>query len=124
MLLAALVGCSDTPNWGAWSTRPTYSQLQTVRGIEAIWVYYPAYRIYYSSNHQQYVCWDATKWETGAWETGIEPLQPVTEEMLKVSPSVKMTFHDSPILHHVEVAALYPTSWSPQEAMVALGTGN
>lgn len=113
-LAAVLAGCAGTPTWGEWSTRPSYDQLQTARGIPADWVYYPAFELYYSRNHQQYVFR-----EIGEWVAREEPVAPLTVARLEASLSVPMAFHDAPPSHHAEVTALYPKTWLPFGAVIA-----
>ena len=117
ILLGAMTGCAGTPIWGGWSTQPTVAQLQKVRGIQADWVYYPAYGVYYSRNFQEYVYWDATD-----WFTRLELIAPLTPEKLQASPAVRMDFQDAPALHHAAVARRYPRNWtSPMAALAANG---
>ena len=105
-LLLATAGCADTPAWGGWSSAPTVAQIQVERGVQPDWVYYPAYQVYYSSNYQEYIYWDAVDWVTRP-----APILPLTPEKLQASPSVGLGFHDSPALHHAAVAKLYPRDW-------------
>ena len=118
VLLAFLAGCADTPIWGGWSTRPSFAQLQKGRGLQADWVYYPAYEVYYSSNYRQYVYWDVTHWVTRS-----APQAPLTPEKLQASPSVSMNFQDAPAHHHAVVARNYPRNWLPRAGSLVSALG-
>ena len=71
------------------------------------YVYYPFYGIYYSNNRHQYAYLDKGIW---VWNSAPET---VSIDTLKASPSVKMEFHDSPEMHHVETVQKYPKNWTP-----------
>ncbi len=117
-LLLTFTGCADTPAWGGWSSGPTVAQMQVGRGVRPDWVYFPAYGIYYSSNYQEFVYWDATDWVTRP-----SPIAPLTLEQLQASPSVSMGFQDSPALHHAAVSQLYPRDWHAQGSGFAAARG-
>jgi hypothetical protein len=118
VLMLTLAGCADFPAWSSGSSAPSVAQVQAGRGIQANWVYYPAYEVYYSRNYRQYVYWDVTD-----WVTRLEPLAPLTPEILQASPAVRMNFPDTPATHHAVVAQRYPRNWQPLTGRLASVTG-
>jgi hypothetical protein len=75
--------------------------------VQDDYVYYPAYRVYYSSYRHQYIYQDGRSWVS-------RPAPPrVSVNVLFSSPSVNVGFHDSPANHHSEIVRQYPQHWSP-----------
>jgi hypothetical protein len=83
-----------------------YGSHETV-SAQSDYVYYPAHEIYYNTREHQYVAP-----EQDAWVSRPEP-RGVSVETLRVSPSVKLEFHDSPARHHAETVQKYPRNWAP-----------
>jgi len=81
--------------------------VQTTVVIEDDYVYYPHYEMYYSSSRHLYAYRDGPRWVSRPAPRG------VTAEVLFASPSVRMTFHDSPARHHAVIHRQYPNNWSP-----------
>lgn len=78
------------------------------------YVYYPRYEIYFNRTQYRYV-----SLEKGGWATRSEPAGVAVETLLD-SPSVPMSFHDAPALHHDSVIRSYPKNWTePEGAKVA-----
>jgi hypothetical protein len=73
------------------------------------YVYYPQYEVYFSSSRHQYVYQ-----EGNAWVSRPTPPQ-VAVNVLLASPSVHMSFHDSPATHHAETVRRYPRNYAPPE---------
>jgi hypothetical protein len=71
------------------------------------YVYYPQYQVYYSVSQHQYAYRDGNNWVSRPAPRG------VSVDVLTRSPSVKMTFHDSPANHHAAVVKQYPKNWKP-----------
>lgn len=106
-LVVGLAGCVtyvDRPAQGSVYVVP---QVQTTFMIEDDYVYYPSYECYYRVNRHQYAYRDG-----GAWVSRPAP-QGVTVNVLLASPSVRMSFHDSPAQHHATVVKQYPRNWAP-----------
>ena len=78
--------------------------------VEDEYVYYPGYDVYYNSSRRQYAYL-----EGGAWVARPAP-RGISINVLQASPSVRMTFHDSPANHHVEMTRKYPHNWTPRGA--------
>ena len=70
--------------------------------VEDDYVYYPEYGIYYGSRSHQYFYQ-----ERGAWVSRPEPVG-FSANVVLGSPSVRMSFHDSPAAHHAEIERAYP----------------
>jgi len=75
--------------------------------MEDDYVYYPDYEVYYSNRRHQYAYRDGRNWVMRPAPRG------VSVNVLVASPSVSMTFHDSPGNHHAETARQYPKHWAP-----------
>jgi hypothetical protein len=75
--------------------------------VQDDYVYYPAYQVYYSSSRHQYAYLEGRTWVSRPAPRG------VSVDVLMVSPSVRMDFHDSPANHHAAVVKQYPKNWTP-----------
>jgi hypothetical protein len=64
---------------------------------------------HFSSSRHQYVYQ-----EGNAWVSRPTPPQ-VAVNVLLASPSVHMSFHDSPATHHAETVRRYPRNYAPPE---------
>jgi hypothetical protein len=105
-LLGTLTGCvaySDQPDAGSVYVVPS-------AGISDDYVYYPNYECYYSVSRHEYAYREGNAWVSRPAPPG------VAENVLRASPSVKMSFHDSPAQHHAAVAKQYPKNWKPANA--------
>jgi hypothetical protein len=112
-VLGAVTGCVgyvDEPRGGGASVGPPPVYVESGVVVQPDYVYYPSYQVYYSSNTRQYVYRDGRSWVTRA-----APPR-VSAQVLFASPSVRLGFHDSPSLHHAEVARQYPKHWAPPAA--------
>ncbi len=102
-LLLTLTGCTtyvNEPRGGV--------QVQTeVFAPQDDYVYYPAYECYYSASRRQYAYRDGNRWVAQSAPHG------VSVGVLHHSPSVPMTFHDSPAQHHADIVRQYPRNWVP-----------
>jgi hypothetical protein len=78
--------------------------------VEPEYIYYPGYEVYYRSNTRQYVYRDGRSWVT----RNAPPR--ISAQVLFASPSVRLSFHNSPWLHHAQVARQYPKHWAPPAA--------
>jgi hypothetical protein len=101
-MLTGCVGYVDGPSGGVYVAPPVATVV-----VQDDYVYYPNYGVYYSQSRGQYAYQ-----ENGAWVSRPAP-SGVTVDMLQASPSVKMSFHDSPANHHAEVVRQYPKNWTP-----------
>ncbi len=102
-LLGTLTGCVgyvDGPRAGVYVAPP-------VVVVQDDYVYYPGYQVYYSSSRHQYAYREGRTWVSRPAPRG------VSVDVLMVSPSVRMDFHDSPANHHTAVAKQYPKNWAP-----------
>jgi hypothetical protein len=102
-LLGTLTGCVgyvDGPRAGVYVAPP-------VVVVQDDYVYYPAYQVYYSSSRHQYAYREGRTWVSRPAPRG------VSVDVLMVSPSVRMDFHDSPANHHAAVVKQYPKNWAP-----------
>jgi hypothetical protein len=105
-LLAGCVGYVDGPRGEVYAPVPSVYVEEGVP-MQDDYVYYPAYRVYYSSYRHQYVYQDGRSWVS-------RPAPPrVAVNVLLSSPSVNVDFHDSPANHHAEIIRQYPQRWSP-----------
>ncbi|HVU25386.1 MAG TPA: hypothetical protein VHE13_14765 [Opitutus sp.] len=96
--LCAFAGCVAESGYASYSTGPDYY------ASPDDYIYYPAYGIYYSDRHHDYIYRDHAHWvhhrePPRGFRTG--------------SPSVHMEWHDSPEHHHAEVEHRYPRNWQP-----------
>lgn len=108
IVLGALTGCVgyvDGPRRERVYVAPPV--VETTIVVEDDYVYYPSYEVYYSSRRHQYAYRDG-----GAWVLRPAPVG-VSVDVLFASPSVQMSFHDSPARHHDTVVRQYPRGWSP-----------
>jgi hypothetical protein len=71
------------------------------------YVYYPGYQMYYGSRSHRWYDREGSSWVAHPAPRG------VSVDVLHSSPSVKMTFHDSPANHHAAVVQQYPKNWAP-----------
>jgi hypothetical protein len=102
-LLGTLTGCVgyvDGSRAGVYVAPP-------VVVVQDDYVYYPAYQVYYSSSRHQYAYLEGRTWVSRPAPRG------VSVDVLMVSPSVRMDFHDSPANHHAAVVKQYPKNWTP-----------
>jgi hypothetical protein len=102
-LLGTLTGCVayvDEPRAGVYVAPP-------VVVVQDDYVYYPGYQVYYSSSRHQYAYREGRTWVSRPAPRG------VSVDVLMVSPSVRMDFHDSPANHHAAVVKQYPKNWAP-----------
>ena len=102
-LLVTLTGCVgyvDGPRAGVYVAPPVVE-------IQDDYVYYPGYGVYYSSSRHQYAYREGRTWVSRPAPRG------VSVDVLMVSPSVRMDFHDSPANHHAAVVKQYPKNWAP-----------
>ena len=102
-VLAVLTGCVgyvEGPSAGVYADPGTFA-------VQDDYVYYPQYECYYSVSRHQYAYRDGN-----AWVARPAPRE-VSESVLMASPSVKMSFHDSPAHHHATVVKQYPKNWKP-----------
>jgi hypothetical protein len=102
-VLAVLTGCVgyvEGPSVGVYAQPETFA-------VQDDYVYYPQYECYYSVSRHQYAYRDGN-----AWVARSAPRE-VSESVLVASPSVKMSFHDSPAEHHATVVKQYPKNWKP-----------
>jgi hypothetical protein len=102
-LLLALAGCYVEPSGGY-----AYSGPATQVIVEDDYVYYPDYECYYAPNRRQFVYRDGRSWVYRPAPRG------VSVDVLLASPSVRMSFRDSPERHHAEIVRQYPRHWAPQ----------
>jgi len=109
-LLGALTGCvsyADRPHHARVYEQPQPVYEQTTLFVQADYVYYPSYQVYYSGNTRQYVYQDGRSWVS-------RPAPPrVSADVLLASPSVRVDFHDAPAAHHATVVKAYPKNWTP-----------
>jgi hypothetical protein len=101
-LLGTLTGCVgyvDGPRAGVYVAPPVV--------VQDDYVYYPGYQVYYSSSRHQYAYREGRTWVSRPAPRG------VSVDVLMVSPSVRMDFHDSPANHHAAVVKQYPKNWAP-----------
>lgn len=75
--------------------------------VQDDYVYYPNYECYYSVSRHQYAYREGNAWVSRPAPRG------VSVNILLASPSVKMSFHDSPANHHADVVKQYPKNWKP-----------
>ncbi len=102
-LLGTLTGCVgyyDGPRAGVYVAPPMVV-------VQDDYVYYPDYECYYSVSRHQYAYREGNVWVSRPAPRG------VSVNVLLASPSVSMTFHDSPAQHHAEVVKQYPKKWKP-----------
>ena len=99
-LLLSFSGCATT-------SEPEYAYYQEpIRVAQPdLYVYYPAYEVYYNSSRGTYVYYDS-----GAWVTRRDLPRRWAHD-LRRSPSVYLDFHDAPQRHHAEIARHYPRNW-------------
>ena len=114
LLLMFLVGCADSPPWGAWSKAPTRQQITAALRRVDTYIYFSNYQIYRHPGRGEYVFWDGQ-----AWITSKEPPLEVTAELLLGSPTVQLEFDDHPAKHHREVVQRYPRDWLSPDSFVA-----
>jgi hypothetical protein len=106
-LLLALTGCvgyADRPAPGSVYVEPSATFAE-----QDDYVYYPGYECYYSASRQQYAYREGNQWVARSAPPG------VTAGTLRSSPSVKMSFHDSPVNHHADVVKQYPKDWKDSQ---------
>jgi hypothetical protein len=84
---------------------PVYVQAPVV--VQEEYVYYPRYRVYYSSRSHQYIYQDRRAWVSRPTPPG------VSVDVLFAAPSVRVDFHDHPSNHHASVERQYPKKWAP-----------
>jgi hypothetical protein len=73
-----------------------------------VYVYYPAYEVYYNRTRGEYVYY-----EGNAWVARREPPRRFSRE-LRRAPSVRVEFNDAPEHHHSDVVRRYPRTWNGQ----------
>lgn len=117
-LLVSLTGCIGVPRSGAWNATPEPAPERPASFAVDEYVYFPRYSIYYNRTKNRYV-----SLESDGWATRIEPAG-VAMEVLQDSPSVPLSFHDEPALHHDEVVRSYPKNWPASGGAVVGRTGN
>src|SRR5438270_7686693 len=108
-MLTGCIGYVDGPRhervYAPSPPPPAYVESPIV--VEADYVYYPGYQVYYSGHTRQYVYMEGSAWVS-------RPAPPrVSAEVLLASPSVRLDFHDAPAIHHETVVQTYPQSWTP-----------
>ena len=104
--LTGCVGYVDQPQHARGYGEPS-GYVESGIAVQPVYVYYPGYQVYYSSNTRQYVYQDGHSWVS-------RPAPPrVSAEVLFASPSVRLDFHDSPSIHHATVVRQYPKNWAP-----------
>jgi hypothetical protein len=104
VLLATLTGCYVTgPRAGIYVEPQVFA-------VQDDYVYYPGYECYYSVSRHQYAYREGNAWVARPAPRG------VAVDVLLVSPSVKMDFHDPPAHHHATVVKQYPKNWKPSGA--------
>ena len=110
VLVGAMTGCVgyvDRPHHEHSYSQPPPVYGQTALFVQADYVYYPGYQVYYSGNTHQYVYQDGHSWVS-------RPAPPrVSADVLLASPSVRVDFHDAPAAHHATVVKAYPKNWTP-----------
>ena len=111
-LLGLLAGCvshMDGPRAEA-DASPQSVYVEADVAARDDYVYYPAYQVYYSSERHQYVYQDGRSWVS-------RPAPPhVAANVLLSSPSVNVSFHDSPANHHAQIVKQYPKQWTPPKS--------
>jgi hypothetical protein len=117
LFLMLLVGCADSPPWGAWSKSPSPQQVATALRRVDTYIYFSNYQIYRHSGRGDYIFWDGQ-----TWVTSNEPPLEVTAELLQASPAVQLDFSDHPSKHHREIVARYPRDWQSPNSFVAAAT--
>ena len=101
-LLLAVTGCeSDGSYYASARSRPSTQ----VVAYQDDYDYYPGYETYYSRNRHEYVYRDGTTWVRRPQPRG------VSVEAIRIAPSVRVDFHDTPERHHAEVVKAYPHDW-------------
>ena len=111
VLFGALTGCIgyvDSPHHAHGYGQPPLVYAQSAVVVQADYVYYPSYQVYYSGNTRQYVYQDGHSWVSRSAPPH------VSANVLLASPSVRLDFHDSPSAHHATVVRQYPKNWKPQ----------
>jgi hypothetical protein len=101
VVLAILTGCVgyvEGPGAGVYADSGTFAAQDN-------YVYYPQYECYYSVSRHQYAYRDGNVWVAQPVPRG------VSVNVLVASPSVKMSFHDSPAQHYAAVVKQYPKDW-------------
>ena len=105
--LAMLAGCNKAEPAPAAAAAPAAPQVTGAVVVQADYMYYPGYEVYYSPGTRVY--WYM---QGGIWVSG--PVVPgIAVDVLFASPSVRMDFRDSPANHHAEVIQQYPRNWQP-----------
>jgi hypothetical protein len=102
-LMGTLTGCVNN----AEGPRAGYYAAPAMVVAQDDYVYYPAYECYYSVSRHQYAYRDGGNWVARPTPRG------VSVNVMAASPSVRMSFHDSPAHHHAEVVKQYPKNWRP-----------
>lgn len=87
-----------------------YVEPYPVFAVQDDYVYYPDYEVYYSNRRRQYAYPEGGRWVSQPVPYG------VSVNVLRASPSVTMSFHDSPVNHHAAVVQQYPKNWRPPGA--------
>ena len=109
-LAGALTGCIgyvDQPRGGEVYAEPPSVYADNGPVVQPEYVYYPGYQVYYSSHTHQYVYQDGRSWVS-------RPAPPhISAGVLVASPSVGLSFHDHPSVHHATVVRQYPKNWTP-----------
>lgn len=96
----ALCGCETEVHQTVAYRQDQYGQV-----VDDDYVYYPQYEMYYSNHRHQYGYREGNAW---VWRPTPSRVQ---TNVLVSSPSVHMSFHDSPERHHSEVVKTYPRNW-------------
>lgn len=114
-ILLSLTGCiGDMPHAGSWNSAREPAPVGAAPFAVDEYVYFPRYAIYYNRTRNRYV-----SLESDGWATRTEPAG-ITMETLQDSPSVPLSFHDAPSLHHDEVVRNYPRNW-PASGVAVVG---
>jgi len=84
-----------------------YVEPYPVFAVQDDYFYYPDYQVYYSNSRRQYAYPEGGRWVSQPVPYG------VSVNVLRASPSVPMSFHDSLVNHHAAVVQQYPKNWRP-----------
>jgi hypothetical protein len=98
VLFAVFAGCASAPD-----RRYEHSRRVTAPDV---YVYYPAYEVYYNSTRREYVYY-----EGNSWVARREPPRRFARELQR-APWVRLDFNDAPERHHADVVRRYPRTWS------------
>jgi hypothetical protein len=110
-LVAVLAGCvtdGSAYQHGGYQGRTTVHAQATV-AIQDDYDYFPGYETYYSRNRREFVYRDGNTWVRRPAPQG------TAVSVVLASPSVRMSFRDSPDRHHDSVVRSYPKNWRPAD---------